>query len=129
MNKQLSIAVLRTKLTDLKQSFADYGECCEDESVSKEDLENLYEILFKNLDYLYEMIQRVGSRLQEDQWKIWDAIYEHQGFGHLPKITSVEQFKRVIDILQLSEEVEVMKKTVYASNGEPSKLLIELPIK
>lgn len=130
---QTSFASTKNELKNITNSFAEMKieiECEneEEDSVSKEDLEDVTEMLFSNLDYIYSLIGNLSERIWKTEDKCYEIYYKHLQ-GHLPPILSVEQLQKAIDTLGIGGDYEVQKKTIYASDGSVEKLVLEIPIK
>lgn len=127
-----SFAATVEKLEDIKKSFAGIEieiECEEEEEeVSKEDLENVTSMLYSNLDYIYNILDKMSERIWKTEDRIYEVFYDHLK-GHLPPILSVEQLQKAIETLGIGGDYKVEKKTIYASDGSVEKLVLEIPVK
>lgn len=83
-------------------------------------------------DYKYEDLCRSMDYLRQDLNNLWGQFYNyvdtHQQ-GHLPKIEGATQMQRILEILEMSGSYEVAKKVIYASNGKPEKIILEVKAK
>ncbi len=76
------------------------------------------EMYKQQIDSLYSYINMLDRYNNESIARLWNRIYEHES-GHLPKIQTPSQMKNAISVLGLSEDYEVQKRIVYASqNGK-----------
>ena len=124
VKKEVSFAALQEKVAEIQTSLADMGEE-EDDEVTKEDLENLARSLYSSLDYYYRYIENVYSKIYSVENNMWQALSDHM-IGHIPKIKSTEQMTKVLEVIGLDKEYEIVKQKIYASDGTVSKTLMEL---
>jgi len=66
------------------------------------------------LKKVYETIYSILDRFDRRINYIWSEIYAHYK-GHLPSVPSVEQMKKAVKALGLSEEYEVQSKVIFAN--------------
>lgn len=121
--KQTTFAAVTEELIKAEKALAN-GE----QPVTAKQLEDLYMSMCSNLDYMYRMISSMEGKMWESEARMHENLWKHLE-GHLPPIKSSEQMERAIDALGLGEEFQVAKKTIYASNGKPSKLVYEIELK
>ncbi len=123
--KQTSFGALQNKIKEINTSLADMGmDCCEDESVSKEDLDRLASSLFSNVDYLYQMINKLSERIYESQGEVWNMFAKHLE-KHAPPFDNAAQLEKFVKMF-MPGSYDVQKRTLYASDGSTQKLVIEL---
>ena len=89
---------------------------CEPEEDKEESEADESEKNAEMLKYESEWLNTKLQWLQEDLNYIVKIIIEHINKGHIPPIASVEQMKRVIEVLGLEDEYVVKPKEVYAAN-------------
>lgn len=88
---------------------ADYG----DSGPASPDMYHI-EYLGDRCDRLYKMIQ-----------DLWDELEDHLE-THLPPIETPEQMDRAVKALGLDKSYEVVKRQIYASNGQKTNWFLEL---
>ena len=70
------------------------------------------EDLVNYVKYLDDLVSRMRESFRNELGYLWEEFYDHKR-GHLPSVNSVEQLQRVVDVLGLSAEYEVEKKTLW----------------
>jgi hypothetical protein len=94
------------------------ADCCgpEKEDDEKEKIKYQIENLQYGLDYVLSRLKDEMKYVYEEiQW-VYRELREHKE-GHLPPINSASQMSKAVDALGLSDEYEVAKKVIYASDG------------
>ena len=124
---------LETIAAEMEKLQADFGKTieplkklCEAKAdgeiqvtITVDQLDSAMRSVYSSINYID---QRIGN-----VWKaLWDYQDGHQR-GHIPAITSPSEMKVALEALGQSENYDVQKKTVYASNKNGgTEFLIEL---
>lgn len=125
--KNISLAL--AKAEQIKKSLADIhvdidtDDCCQ--PATKEDLEELAEIMFSNLDYFYNIINRVVEMVYDSQDRFYEMFYSHLQ-GHLPPINSPSQMEKALEVLGVGKDFVVEKKHIYSSTGDVERTLLDI---
>lgn len=83
----------------------------------------------EDCDEMDKVWEKIGKLKEDVQYlkdymsDISNQLYRHKE-GHIPSIESPSKMEKVLEILELSEDFEVMKKPIYAFKIEASKNLI-----
>lgn len=117
---QESFASCHAELKKLNESFKSKaddgmmpkkeGEDEEEESCSKEDLNQVVDVVYRISENLYAYI----SRIDEYYWKMFS---EHTSNGHLPPILGAEKMDAALKTLGINKDYDVQKKVIYASKN------------
>lgn len=99
---------IEDKITQIKAQTCEAIESGSDQAAILSEMQYIIEYLLSEVSY------------------IENKFYEHMK-GHIPKINSVSQLRRAIEILELDSEYNVEKKTIYSSRGKNGEILIKLP--
>lgn len=132
---QLALGAINTALADMSCVVIECGEEKEDEDevedeeeeVSKEDLDNLARGLYMSIDSMYSMISDMYSRIYKTEDRMYELMSQHLQ-GHAPAFKGASQLEKYVKMF-MPGDVTVVPQTIYASDGKPSKLVLEIPIK
>ncbi len=108
---------IKDKLSSLKSpedsiiKHVSRADCC---LPVKECPEPCCEVSLSDISYLHSRIESLWNEV----FRVWNALYSHQSEGHLPKINGAEKLQKALDVLGLSGDYEIEKKTIYASSGK-----------
>lgn len=113
----------------LKTAIADI--CCiekeeGDEAVTKDQLDKVYESLYRNLDYMYSQMREIASSVYKVEEGMWKMMAKHMQ-GHAPALENAGQVQKYVDTF-MPDSYRVEPKVIYASSGQPEKLIYELPL-
>ncbi len=99
-----------------KKAKADFGvvsmDCCDEEP----------EVTSEDIQYIND---RLGW-MQRDLDSLWSQLNEHENDGHLPELT-FDQLKKAMELLGISpESVQIQPQVIYANDGSPQKVILEI---
>ena len=79
-----------------------------------------YSYMLNDLSYQFQYLQQSISDL-------YATLYKHMDPStHLPSVSGADQMQKAVDALGLGGSYDVQKRVIYASNGKPSKFVLEL---
>lgn len=82
-----------------------------------------YQYLSKCCDNLYEMIYRLRDYIYQSDAEIWNALYDHKNNGHIPPIKGTEKMEKALKVLGIDKDYEILKPVIYSTaskNGSKS---------